>query len=213
MKRLIWKVCGLRDSVNIREVSDLNPGMLGFIFYTGSPRYADPELNISVLKSLAKTIKKVGVFVNEDNNRILEICENYNLDFAQLHGNESPGQCKWLMERELGIIKAFSIDSHFDFSTLKDYEKYVEYFLFDTKGVFPGGNSFPFDWRLLDSYCLKTPFLLSGGISLDNFKGIEDIHHPMLAGIDVNSRFEIKPGLKDLGKLKVLKILLEEIIN
>ena len=210
MRSLIWKICGLRNSDNIKAVAELGPDMLGFIFYPDSPRYAFPELDPSQVKNLSGSIEKVGVFVNEENAKVGEVCEQYEFDTCQLHGDESPEQCERLKESGLGVIKAFSVDVNFDFSGLEEYEKYVDFFLFDTKGKMPGGNSFPFDWELLENYQFQTPFLLSGGISLENFEGIRDIHHPMLRGVDVNSRFEIVPGVKDVGKLKALKYLLEK---
>jgi len=211
MNSLTWKVCGLRDSTNIIDISRLNPDILGFIFYTRSPRYAIPDLDIQTIDSLSASIKKAGVFVNEENKNILDICRKYRLDYIQLHGTESSSYCKNLKDEGFGIIKAFSINENFNFSSLSDYIGSVDLILFDTKGDLPGGNSFPFDWELLNNYRLDIPFMLSGGISLENFPGINKIQHPKLTGIDVNSRFEISPGLKDVEKLKALKKLMNEL--
>lgn len=211
MEAFKWKICGLRDRENIREVALLQPDMIGFIFYPPSPRYAATSLKVEDLNVLPGPIRKVGVFVNEESGSILSISKKYGFDFAQLHGDELPAQCAGLKKEGLGILKAFNIGTDFDFVLLKPYEKSVDYFLFDTKGDLPGGNSLPFDWVLLEKYDLRVPFLLSGGISLENVDKIQQIRHPMMAGIDVNSRFEIEPGYKDLVKLRTLKKKLIEL--
>jgi len=198
MKKLLLKVCGLREPDNIQAVSALGVDMLGFIFYPPSPRYVGIEG--AAIKSLAPGQKRVGVFVNETPEAMTAIAEAYSLDALQLHGQESPEHCLDLRSR-FSIIKAFPIAEAADFDQTKNYEGTCDYFLFDTKGPSHGGNGFAFDWNILDAYTGSTPFLLSGGISPDDALKIKAIQHPKLAGLDLNSRFEISPGLKNVKTL------------
>jgi len=191
------KVCGMRETQNIIDVSFLKPDFMGFIFYSKSPRNAANIQDPYILKKLNNRISKTGVFVNSDINTLNYICKKYFIDFVQLHGDENPEFCKHIYKRRK-IIKAFAVDENFDFNICKDYEEYCYYFLFDTKGKKFGGNSIKFNWKVLKKYQGKTPFLLSGGIGPDDITELKIINHDMLAGIDINSRFEIKPGLKDV---------------
>jgi len=205
MKKLI-KICGMRDSENIRDIIGIKPDMLGLIFYPGSPRYvSDPEKLVSVFKN-RKDIKLVGVFVNEEIIRILELHNMLEFDFVQLHGQEKPDYCMELKAQGSGlkaqglkIIKAFGISEPVDFEKTDGYKNIADFFLFDTKTSSHGGSGRKFDWEVLESYDGETPFLLSGGIGPGDFP---DIQHPAFAGLDLNSRFEISPGLKDLELLK-----------
>lgn len=178
---------------NILEVSQLLPDYLGFIFYEKSARYFDGEI-----PEIPKSIKKVGVFVNASFEEILEKAEKHQLNLIQLHGSESPKFCQKLKIINLQIIKVFSVDSDFDFSILNNYENVCDYFLFDTKGKLPGGNGFAFDWNLLSKYNLQKPFFLSGGIGIDEIPKIKTMNLPIFA-IDVNSKFEIQAGLKNVN--------------
>ena len=208
------KVCGMRDKENIESLIALKPNFMGFIFYNKSKRLVTDFPKVKI----PSTIKKVGVFVNETIEEVLNFVEKYQLDCIQLHGDESPEYCKKLLnshlERsrkinsdyvKLGIIKAFSVDENFDFNTTKQYENCCNYFLFDTKGNDYGGNGIKFNWEILQKYKGNIPFLLSGGISAKDVNEIKKINHPQLIGVDVNSGFEIKPALKDIEKLKEFK--------
>ena len=199
--KMIVKVCGMRDAENIREVeqlftlhSSLFTPFMGFIFWQKSSRYVSERPS-----HLPSTCKRVGVFVDEDTDEVLRLAEEFRLDYIQLHGHETPEYCRQLKGKSL--IKAFNIASAEDFAKTISYEGCVDYFLFDTKGQSVGGNGVKFDWSVLDNYTGKTPFLLSGGIGSDDAQEIKTLLHPLLAGIDLNSKFEIEPGLKDIEKL------------
>jgi phosphoribosylanthranilate isomerase len=194
------KVCGLKHNENIIAVAGLKPDYMGFIFYDKTPRFAN-DLSEDILKQLPLDIQKTGVFVNETMENIHSLIEKYDLDTVQLHGDETPDFCEQLMEETI-VIKAFGINESFDFEELKTYINKIDIFLFDTKTPIHGGSGKAFDWDLLDKYELDIPFFLSGGISLDNLGEIKNIMHPMFYGVDLNSRFEIEPGLKDINKLE-----------
>ena len=182
---------------NILEVGALLPDYMGFIFWEKSARYFNGEI-----PELIETVKKVGVFVNQSQEEILEKVAKYNLQAVQLHGNETVeflSELKKQLPKKVQIIKAFSADNDFDFEVLKPYEAVCDYFLFDTKGKLPGGNGTTFDWTILKKYTSEKPFFLSGGIGINELKAIEEISKTNLPiyAIDVNSKFEIEPGLKN----------------
>jgi phosphoribosylanthranilate isomerase len=192
------KICGMKYPDNILEVGSLLPYYMGFIFWPKSARYFD-----GVIPELPKSIKKTGVFVNESIPVIEEKIAKYDLQAIQLHGQESVAFCLELKNKigsSFEIIKVFSADENFDFSVLEPYESVCDYFLFDTKGKLPGGNGTTFDWRILENYSSTKPFFLSGGIGieeLDSIKEISKTNLPLYA-IDINSKFEIEPGLKNV---------------
>lgn len=192
---MIIKVCGMRDSDNILEVEALRPNWMGFIFWPKSSRYVK-----EFPSNMPIYTKRVGVFVDETIEQVRQTAEDYALDLIQLHGHESPDYAAQLREGE--IIKAFSIATAADLEQTKAYEGVVDYFLFDTKGKLAGGNGTQFDWSILHHYHGKTPFLLSGGIGPEDIERVKQFHHPQCIGIDLNSRFETEPGLKDINKLK-----------
>jgi len=194
------KICGLRDPDNIKAVAALSPDYMGFICYAPSPRYV-ADLPASVLDALPSDIYKTAVFVNEDEKTISDLIDTFGFDVVQLHGNEDADFADRLREKAT-VLKAFGLHAAFDFSVLNEYEGKVDFFLFDTKTDLHGGSGKTFDWSILNSYNLNTPFFLSGGLSLDNLHEVQEIQHPMFYGVDLNSKFEIKPGLKDIEKLK-----------
>jgi len=189
------KICGMKYPENIEEIAQLQPDYLGFIFYEKSERFFDEKL-----PKIDKSIQKVGVFVNATLEEILEKIKKYDLQLVQLHGNESPEFCDLLKYINTDIIKVFSVDDDFDFRTIYPYESVCDYFLFDTKGEKPGGNGRVFNWKILRNYQSKKPFFLSGGIGLEEVERIKKLNLPIHA-IDVNSKFEIKPGLKNTQQL------------
>lgn len=195
------KICGMKDSQNILRVAALQPDFMGFIFYPKSPRYAEP-LDIDALNELPESIKKIGVFVNADLEDILTIVYKYNLNGVQLHGAENVAVCKHIKDLGLLVLKAFPIADAHNFNVTKTYEGACDFFLFDTKTDAYGGSGLKFDWSILDAYTGDTDFLLSGGIAADDFLAISKINHLRFAGIDLNSKFEITPGLKDLKLLE-----------
>ena len=198
------KVCGMKYEHNIEAVANLQPNYLGFIFYDKSARHFD-----DVIPALPNAIKKVGVFVDENVEVIVNKIEKHKLDALQLHGHESPEICKLLKCTNKEIIKVFSIKNEFDFSVLKDYGDVCDYFLFDTKGNLPGGNGYSFNWDVLKNYPSTKPYFLSGGIGLSEIEKIKAFKKSPASkycyAIDVNSKFEIESGLKNSEKLKKFK--------
>ena len=197
---MIVKVCGMRDADNIRKVEALGINMMGFIFYPKSSRYVSNRPAYLPIKC-----KRVGVFVDTTIKDILQHIADYSLDIIQLHGHESTDficSLRSLCGDSIAIIKAFNIATKEDLDTTVPYAGLVNYFLFDTKGPSVGGNGEKFDWSVLEAYHGNTPFLLSGGIGPDDAERILDYHHSKCIGIDLNSRFEIEPGIKDITKLK-----------
>ena len=192
------KICGMKYPDNILEVGALLPDYMGFIFWEKSARFFDGEI-----PQLPESIKKVGVFVNESVENIVKKINKYNLQAVQLHGKESVEFCQDLknkIDSKIEIIKVFSVGDDFDFDVLKPFENVCDYFLFDTKGKLPGGNGTTFDWKILEKYKSEKPFFLSGGIGIEEIPTIKNLKLPIYA-IDVNSRFEIEPGLKNKNLL------------
>jgi phosphoribosylanthranilate isomerase len=196
------KVCGMREETNIHGVASVSPDFMGFIFYKKSPRYVGE--NFSISDDLDARIHRVGVFVNEDVDAIVDLVSKHRLDFVQLHGDESPAHCKELKGKGIGVIKVFSVDDDFDFSIVDQYRLDVDYFLFDAKGKSRGGNGIAFNWSWLENYNGTTPFFLSGGIDPDNVSEIFRLNYNQLFAIDVNSGIESAPGSKDVSKLNLL---------
>lgn len=199
------KVCGMKYPENIEQVAALQPDYLGFIFYEGSPRNFD-----TTIPEIPSAIKKTGVFVDATLEFVLEKVRKYNFKAVQLHGDESAEYCRQLKQNfpdaDIEIIKVFSVKEHFDFDRLKEYEGKVDYFLFDTKGKNKGGNGYAFDWEILKNYPSPTPFFLSGGIGPEDLTKIEEFRlhledsgkGKLFYAVDVNSKFESEPGLKDV---------------
>ena len=206
---MIIKVCGMRDGDNIRALEKLDIDWMGFIFYAGSPRYVSDEDDwTNAIQSCTKV--KVGVFVNEQPEEILRKITKYGLDYVQLHGDETPDFCRRLRDAGCAVIKALSVSSENKginplvmLQQTTVYEPFVEYFLFDTKSDKYGGTGKRFDWSVLEAYRGNVPFLLSGGIGLEQVNDLQAFAHPMLAGIDLNSRFELSPALKDVEMIKI----------
>ncbi|MEL6484200.1 MAG: phosphoribosylanthranilate isomerase [Bacteroidota bacterium] len=204
------KVCGMKH--NPEAVAALQPDYLGFIFWEKSARFFEGEM-----PSIPDNIKKVGVFVDASLEDVLKTIQKFNLDAVQLHGQESPQFCKGLRnsaKESLEIIKVFSIKDDFDFSVLKPFEAVCDYFLFDTKGKLPGGNGYTFNWKILEHYPSTKPYFLSGGIGLENQKDLESFLKTDAAqychAIDINSKFEIQPGHKNIEAVKEFKTFLTE---
>jgi phosphoribosylanthranilate isomerase len=196
------KVCGMRDANNLQEVAALNPDFIGFIFYDQSPRFVGDELDETLVKSLPRSIRKVGVFVNASPDYILRMVKKYDFQYVQLHGTETPEFCRSMRNRGINIIKAFRIDDSFNFSMLNNFKAQCDFFLFDAKGDQPGGNGVTFDWTILNRYDNEKPFFISGGIGLDNVDQVNMLKGFKLYGVDVNSQVETAPGVKDVAKVK-----------
>ena len=193
----------MRDPENIRKVEELAIDLMGFIFWHKSSR------NVSEKPSYLPTRqKRVGVFVDADIKEVTEKAKEYALDLIQLHGKETPDYiqrlrslCPQRGDRATAIIKALNIADTEDLAQTAQYEGIVDYFLFDTKSKLVGGNGTQFDWSILQAYQGDTPFILSGGIGPDDAEKVKNFQHPMCAGIDLNSRFETAPALKDIQLL------------
>jgi len=195
----------MRESENILALAKLLPDYMGFIFYGLSKRYAGELLGAKVLASLPASITKTGVFVNESATEIKKITQHYGLKAVQLHGEESPALCAELKASDLQVIKVLHVGSVMGWSVLKDYEETCDYFLFDTADASWGGTGRLFDWNLLKDYPSEKPFFLSGGIGIEQLPIPEFVLDKPLWAIDVNSRFEISPGLKDIERIKEFK--------
>ena len=200
MNYQLIKVCGMRHADNIRQVEALGPDWMGLIFWPRSSRYVDRRPDY-----LPTRARRVGVFVDQPADEIVRIARDYRLDAIQLHGHETPADLNRL-RADLGtapvLIKAFSISTAADLERTGDYDGAADYLLFDTKTPLAGGSGRQFNWCVLDAYHGTTPFLLSGGIGPDDTGRLAAFHHPRCIGIDLNSRFELEPGLKDVEKLK-----------
>lgn len=193
------KVCGLTEATDMEGLLSVNLDYLGFICYSRSKRWIAES---TIAQKKYGKAKKVGVFVNEELDRVIEIAKKNNFDMLQLHGDELPEYCNQLKKIGYQVIKVFGVEEGFDFNTTIDYEKVANYFLFDTKGEQRGGNGYPFNWDKLQEYHGNTPFFLSGGISPESVTAIKKVNHPMLFAIDINSRFEISPGKKEIAQIR-----------
>ena len=198
------KVCGMKYGHNITDVAALQPDFLGFIFFEDSARHMT-----ETIPQISDTIKRVGVFVDAAKDAIQKKISAYELDLIQLHGNESEDFCRSLLKSGVEIMKVFSVDDNFDFDIIKPYEEVCDYFLFDTKGPLPGGNGYAFDWTHLKNYPSQKPYFLSGGIGLRDLDKIKEFMKTDASkycyAVDVNSRFEIEPGLKKIDEIRTFK--------
>lgn len=196
------KVCGMKYPENIDQLKQLPVDFMGFIFYPKSPRYI-ADVQPEFLTSLPKTLNRVGVFVNEDIKTIAHIVERYRLTHVQLHGQESADFCVECRKIQgIKVIKAFNVSEIGDLKAPSDYVGKCDYFLFDTKSPQHGGSGLKFDWNILNEYKEDVPFFLSGGISDSDIDVIKKLSFSKLFALDLNSKFEIEPGLKDIEKLK-----------
>ena len=194
---MIIKVCGLNNGDNINQLMKLDLDFMGIIFYEKSSRFFSSDV-------LPKSEKKyVAVFVDESLDVIKKLINIYKFEYVQLHGNEDEKFCKELSSL-CNVIKAFRIDDTFDLNDIEKYSKYCKYFLFDTFTESYGGSGKKFNWDILLNYNHKKDFILSGGINLELISSIKKLNNqlPNLIGVDLNSKFEIKPGLKDINRVK-----------
>jgi phosphoribosylanthranilate isomerase len=198
------KICGVKDALNYKELIPLNPEFIGLNFYKKSPRYVGEEKRFLKNETTALT----GVFVDEGVEIIQQIAKYHDLDYLQLHGNETADYCRQLKDAGYKIIKVFRVGGDFDFTLLEPYLEYCHYFLFDTAGRQPGGNGKVFNWELLNYYPYKKPYFLAGGLSPDNMHEVLQLDLPQLFALDINSGFEDEPGIKNIEKVKELKELL-----
>ena len=199
------KVCGMKHAKNMEDVALLSPHYMGFIFWEPSKRYFNTSLG-----NITEGIIKTGVFVDASVANIIDVVNTYQLGAIQLHGKESPEFCKDIKNalvasseenKDIQLIKVFSIKDDFDFKQLSPFEEVCDFFLFDTKGKLPGGNGYTFSWEVLKDYPSTKPYFLSGGIGLEEVTKIKTfLQQPESTycyAIDVNSKFEMEPGLKN----------------
>lgn len=195
------KICGMASEPNIREIAGLRPDYIGLIFHAPSPRNA---IGLSLGFGTADGVRKglVGVFVDKTEDEIMDYARQYKLSTVQLHGDESPELCRALRLRGLKVWKAVGLETVGDFETLTPYADCVDRFVFDSKSPARGGSGLKFDWNLLRFYTFPVDFMLGGGIGPDDAEAIAALSHPRLAGLDLNSRFEVIPGVKNSNLLK-----------
>lgn len=194
---MIVKVCGMRDPDNIRAVEQCGPDWMGMIAYARSPRYVD-----GCPRRLPRKAMRWGVFVNASLDNILRKADDWQLHGIQLHGSETPDMCHSLQLRGFRVMKALALLTPEDAAQADAYADCCHYLLFDTPCTGHGGSGRPFNWLLLDQYQGHTPFLLSGGIGPDSLPALKKLCHPQWVGIDLNSRFETAPGIKDVNLLQ-----------
>ncbi len=197
---MIIKVCGMRNPDNIREIESAGADWMGFIFYPPSCRNVE-----ETPAYLPARCKKVGVFVNATYDFIVDKVNEFHFDFIQLHGNESPAYCQKIrtcLPKDTGIIKMFAVENDADIRVSQTYEGLVDYFLFETKCQSYGGSGKQFDWNILHSYNGATPFLITGGINPEDYDKVKAFSHPKMTGVDINSRFELAPCVKDVQLVK-----------
>lgn len=193
------KICGMTDIDNICRVLFLEPDYLGFIFYPPSPRHAPRHINPEMLSIIPANVKRTGVFVDASAMEIHDAIAAWGLQAAQLHGSEKPRLCAQVRDMGVELIKTFHIEDRHDFDSVAEYTEVVDYYLFDTKSPQLGGTGRAFDWQLILRQPLRTPWVLSGGIGPDNIEAAAQSGATM---IDLNSRFEAQPGIKDYDMLK-----------
>ncbi len=192
------KICGITNNANLQSIYMLNPDYVGFIFYPYSKRYVgNPQ---QVAAQPMQPIQRVGVFVNPTLQEVSQKILDYKLDVIQLHGHESPEFCSKI-NKIRPVIKAFQINKNFNFNSLNTYKSACNMFLFDTSTKLYGGSGKKFDWKLLQKYMLPKPFMLSGGIAPNDIHALKKLEHPQLKALDLNSQFELSPGIKNIDLL------------
>lgn len=205
------KVCGITEMKQLQQLDGLDIDFAGLIFYKGSPRYIGNRLSATDVKKADFDLKKTGVFVNPELIDVLDAIDEYGLEVVQLHGNETPGMCDDL-SAEVEVIKVFSIkDNDVDIDELvADYDAVCDYYLFDKATDYSiGGTGQQFDWNILKEAKIEKPFFLSGGIGVEDAAKLKTFKHPDFFGVDINSRFETEPGVKDMAKLLQFKLALK----
>lgn len=197
MDPLKCKVCGITDPKNAGAISAHRPEYMGFIFYPRSLRYVGKNPDPALFSVVHEDVEKTAVFVNEYYERMIEVTGKYGIRNVQLHGMESPETCIALRSHGLRVIKVFPGDQLENKRLLKDYEEVADYFLFDTPAKFHGGSGRKFDWSRLEKCSSRKKFFLSGGISVDDAEYLRKLELKGLFAVDINSRFETAPGMKD----------------
>ncbi|MCF0190859.1 MAG: phosphoribosylanthranilate isomerase [Marinilabiliaceae bacterium] len=193
------KICGMTDIDNVSKILFLKPDYLGFIFYPKSPRYVVGSLKPEMLSIIPSRVHRVGLFVNASETEIRQTAQTWGLQTIQMHGDEPPSLCKAIHDAGFEVIKAFHIETARDFENVSEYAECADYYLFDTKSASYGGSGQGFDWQLILRQPIRKPWFVAGGIGPDN---IEEAAQCGAYAIDLNSRFEISPGIKDYDILR-----------
>jgi phosphoribosylanthranilate isomerase len=204
------KVCGLTNPDNAKEVAEAGADFTGFIFHPSSKRYVGMDPNPDLFRNIPGHVKKVGVFVNEVRSKVIDAVIRHRLNLVQLHGSESADYCHAIRTAGVPVIKAFGIGEDFSFDILKDFKSACDFFLFDTQTVLYGGSGVKFRWERLKEYDMDVPFFIGGGIGPQDAVKVRAIDHPALYATDINSRFEVSPGVKDVH---LVRSFIEEIKN
>lgn len=202
------KVCGITQLKQVQQLEGLNIDFVGFIFDKNSPRYVVGKLDGREIKNADYDLKKVGVFVDPSYSDILDAIEEYGLDVVQLHGEETPEFCSDLNE-DVEVIKVFHVDA--DTKSIDElvapYDEACDYYLFDTKtATAKGGTGKQFDWSILEKSKIEKPFFISGGIGVSDLAKIRAFKHPDFYGVDINSKVESEPGVKDMSLVLQFKV-------
>ncbi len=212
------KVCGITDMKQLQQLDGLDIDFAGLIFYKESPRYIGEKISGKELKKADLDLKKIGVFVNPEMIEVLDAIDEYGLDVVQLHGDETAEMCEDLSS-EVEVIKAFRVTDGSDIDKMvAPYDAVCDYYLFDTGGYISplgggegafGGTGQQFDWTILSKAKIEKPFFLSGGIGVEDAARVKTFKHLDFFGVDVNSRFEKEPGVKDMSKVLQFKMALK----
>lgn len=192
------KVCGMREKENIEHLVQCNPDFIGFIFYPKSKRYVGKKLDATILDTIPLDVIKVGVFVNEDFETMLNIARENLLDMVQLHGNEDAGYCQEARNNNLLVSKAFSISDDAHLPDFEAYKEVVDYYLFDTKSAGYGGSGRKFNWQVLENKQFSRPVIISGGIGEEDVPELKKLDKKVFQVADINSRFELEPAKKNI---------------
>lgn len=196
------KICGMTDPGNVEAICLLQPDFLGYIFYSRSLRFVGKDPDPAIFSNVPGSIERVAVFVNEHLERMIEIMARYHIHMVQLHGMEPPETCAALKSIGKKVIKVFPADQADNASLMEQYSRCSDYFLFDTPVKTYGGSGRKFDWDVLKKLDTKKPFFLSGGIGVKDAGVIKSLSIPKMHAVDINSRFETEPGIKDIKKVE-----------
>jgi len=205
------KVCGITEMKQLQQLDGLDIDFAGLIFYKDSPRYIGEKLSKKEVKNADFDLKKVGVFVNPEMIDVLDAIDEYGIDVVQLHGNESPEMCEDL-SGEVEVIKVIHIKTgkeNID-KLVADYDAVCDYYLFDKATDYSiGGTGSQFDWDILLKAKIEKPFFISGGIGFEDAAKIKSFKHPDIFGVDINSKVESSPGIKDMSKILQFKMAMK----